>query len=57
VVAVTLSPRLPDAYYNRGMTYEGLARTDDAIQQYLLALEIDPAFAPARDRLTHIAGR
>ena len=56
-VAVTLSPRLPDAYYNRGMVYEGLARTDDAIQQYLLALEIDPTFGPARDRLTHISDR
>ncbi len=55
--AVTLSPRLPDAYYNRGMAYEELSRTDDALQQYLLALEIDPTFRPARDRLTSISDR
>lgn len=55
-VAVALSPRLADAYYNRGVAYEELSRADDALQQYLLALEIDPGFGPARDRLVELSG-
>jgi tetratricopeptide (TPR) repeat protein len=40
-----------DPYYNRGQVFERLGRIDEARRQYLLALEIDPSFAPARAAL------
>jgi len=50
--ACELAPRLPDAYYNRGRVYERLGRPAEARRQYLLALEVDPAFTPARTALS-----
>lgn len=55
--ARVLAPRLPDVYWNRGMSLEAIGRADDAMPQYLLALEIDPSFAAARDRLAHLSRR
>ncbi len=46
-----LAPRMIDPYYNRGQVFERLGRNDEARRQYLLALEIDPSFAPARAAL------
>ena len=49
--ATGLEPRLADAYYNRGRVFAELGRQGEARRQYLLALEIDPGFAPARSAL------
>ncbi len=46
-----LAPRMIDPYYNRGQLFERLGRSDEARRQYLLALEINPSFAPARAAL------
>lgn len=55
--AQRLSPRLPDIYVNRGLILEALGEPEDAMRQYLLALEIDPGLAPARDRLSDVSHR
>ncbi|MBD3368544.1 MAG: tetratricopeptide repeat protein, partial [Candidatus Eisenbacteria bacterium] len=44
-------PTLPDAYFNRGRVYEALGRPSEARRQYLLALELDQTFLPARRAL------
>ncbi|MCD4689847.1 UbiA family prenyltransferase [bacterium] len=46
-----LAPRMVDPYYNRGQVLERLGRDDAARREYLLALEIDPSFTPARAAL------
>jgi 4-hydroxybenzoate polyprenyltransferase/predicted negative regulator of RcsB-dependent stress response len=55
--AAKLDARLPDAYYNRGRVYEALGRRAEARRQYLLALELDPAFGPAARALSAAAGQ
>ena len=46
--ATRLAPRMVDPYYNRGQIYDDLGRKEEARREYLLALEIDPSFEPAR---------
>ncbi len=46
-----LAPRMVDPYYNRGQVLERMGRSDEARRQYMLALELDPSFAPARAAL------
>ncbi len=49
-----LAPGMVDPYYNRGRLFEKLGRNDEARRQYLLALEINPSFTPARAALESI---
>ncbi len=49
--ATRLAPRSPDPYYNRGELARAVGREDEARRQYLLALELDPDFVPARAAL------
>jgi tetratricopeptide (TPR) repeat protein len=49
--ASRLAPRMVDPYYNRGEIARALGREEDARRQFLLALEIDPGFQPARAAL------
>jgi 4-hydroxybenzoate polyprenyltransferase/tetratricopeptide (TPR) repeat protein len=49
--ATRLAPRMLDPYYNRGEIFRVMGREEEARRQYLLALEIDPSFAPAREAL------
>lgn len=49
--ATRLAPRMLDPYYNRGALFLQAGRTNEARRQFLLALEIDPTFSPARDAL------
>jgi tetratricopeptide (TPR) repeat protein len=49
--AIGLDPKLVDAYFNRGQVYEAIGRHADARKQYLLALESNPEFTPARQAL------
>ncbi len=49
--ATKLAPRSPDPYFNRGEIARAVGREDEARRQYLLALELDPNFAPARAAL------
>ena len=53
--ALSLDARLADAYYNRGVIYAALGHPGKARGQYLLALEIDPGFAPARQALEAVS--
>jgi len=46
--ATRLDSRFVDPYVNRGRVYDALGRHAEARREYLLALEIDPAFTPAR---------
>ena len=41
----------PRSYYNLGQMYELVHRTDEAIREYRMAIEMDPDYAPARDAL------
>jgi tetratricopeptide (TPR) repeat protein len=50
--ATRLAPRMADPYWNRGEIFRTVGREEEARRQYLLALEIDPDFAPARAALT-----
>jgi 4-hydroxybenzoate polyprenyltransferase/Tfp pilus assembly protein PilF len=52
--ATRLAPRMLDPYFNRGALYLQTGRTNEARRQFLLALEIDPSFAPAREALERI---
>lgn len=57
--ATRLAPRMLDPYYNRGAALLEMGRTNEARRQFLLALEIDPTFSPAREaleRLTALPG-
>ena len=49
--AERLSPGLPDATYNAGVSLQKLGRSGEAIAKYRKALAIDPDMAPARDNL------
>ncbi len=49
--ATKLAPRSPDPYFNRGEIARAVGREDEARRQYLLALELDPSFTPARAAL------
>ena len=49
--ATSLAPSMVDPYYNRGEIYSALGRNEEARRQYLLALELDPSFVPARQAL------
>lgn len=49
--ATRLAPRMLDPYFNRGALYLEVGRTNEARRQFLLALEIDPGFVPAREAL------
>jgi tetratricopeptide (TPR) repeat protein len=46
-----LSPALPDAPFNAGVSLHRLGRSGEAIAKYRKALAIDPDMAPARDNL------
>lgn len=52
--ATGLAPRMVDPYYNRGQVYDALGRKEEARRQYLLALELDPSFGPARQALERV---
>jgi len=52
--ATRLAPRMVDPGYNRGQVYEALGSEEEARRQYLLALELDPSFSPARQALGRI---
>jgi tetratricopeptide (TPR) repeat protein len=54
--ALGLDPRLVDAYYNRGEVYRAMGSPSDARRQYLMALEIDSGFEPARAALENDNG-
>ena len=49
--ATRLDPRMLDPYYNRGALFAQAGRIAEARRQFLLALEIDPSFTPAREAL------
>jgi tetratricopeptide (TPR) repeat protein len=49
--ATRLAPRMVGPYFNRGQIYETLGQNEEARRQYLLALELDPRFSPARQAL------
>jgi len=49
--ATRLAPRMVDPYYNRGEIARATGREEEARRQFLLALEIDPSFRPARAAL------
>ena len=53
--AVRLDPLAPEPYYNRGLSLDALGRTEEARRQYLLALELDPLYGPARAVLDRAA--
>lgn len=50
--AERLSPELPDAPYNAGVSLQKLGRNDEAIRKYRRALDLDPEMAAARDNLS-----
>lgn len=52
--ATRLAPRMLDPYYNRGALFLQAGRTNEARRQFLLALEIDPTFSPAREALSRL---
>lgn len=41
----------PRALYNLGMIYETAHRIDEAVRQYKMAIQLDPAYAQAQDAL------
>jgi 4-hydroxybenzoate polyprenyltransferase/Flp pilus assembly protein TadD len=49
--ATRLAPRMVGPYYNRGQVHEAMGDNEEARRQYLLALELDPSFEPARQAL------
>ena len=51
VRATEVSPEFPDIRYNLGKTYEALRRTDEAIEQYRLAIASNPGYDHARTAL------
>jgi tetratricopeptide (TPR) repeat protein len=55
--AERLSPGLPDAPYNAGVSLQRLGRSGEAIAKYRQALAIDPDMAPARDNLGILLAR
>ena len=55
--AERLSPGLPDAPYNAGVSLQRLGRNGEAIAKYRKALAIDPDMAPARDNLGILLAR
>jgi tetratricopeptide (TPR) repeat protein len=55
--AERLSPALPDAPYNAGVSLQKLGRREEAAAKYREALSIDPAMAPARDNLGILLAR
>ncbi len=50
--ATELAPRMIDPYFNRGQALERMGRGEEARRQYMLALELDPSFGPARAALS-----
>jgi tetratricopeptide (TPR) repeat protein len=55
--AERLSPALPDASYNAGVSLHRLGRGKEAAAKYRQALLLDPAMAPARDNLGILLAR
>ena len=51
VRATEVSPEFPDIRFNLGKTYEALARVDEAIEQYRLAIASNPNYDHARTAL------
>lgn len=49
--ATRLAPSMPDPYWNRGLILARLGRFEEARHQYVLALEANPEFMPARQAL------
>ena len=50
-VVLRIDPNLPEGHYNLGNVYRFLGRTLEAIEQYRLALRLNPGFAAARTAL------
>jgi Flp pilus assembly protein TadD len=58
--AVRLS-ETPNGLYNLGVAYESVHRIDEAVRQYRMATELNPAYTKAHEALerlhnTHLAG-
>jgi choline-sulfatase len=51
---IELGYRVAPAHYNLGILAERAGQVAEAKRRYTLALEADPAFAPARERLTRL---
>lgn len=49
--AVRLSPDEPGPLHNLGLALDASGRHEEARRRYLLALELDPSFAPSREAL------
>jgi len=41
----------PKGYYNLGLVYESVHRTNEAVRQYKMALELDPNYSLAQDAM------
>ena len=45
--AIEHSPRSPEGYYNRGITYEKTGKLEKALEDYTGAIEVDPQYVKA----------
>ncbi len=52
--AIALDPKLAQAYYNRGYTYEKKGDREQAIADFRKALEIDPSDQYAKESLKRL---
>jgi Tfp pilus assembly protein PilF len=48
-------PSLPDAHNLRGVVLEELGRSEEAVDAYVMAIDLDPAFHEARQNLRELA--
>ncbi len=56
-LAIELAPEFADAYYYRGLIYEDLGQSTQAITDYLTAIELDPLLEDAYESVSRIEKR
>ncbi|MCD4652115.1 MAG: tetratricopeptide repeat protein [Candidatus Cloacimonetes bacterium] len=55
--AIALSPKYARAYYNKGLTYEKLGKTEKAVQALKTATKLDKTCSEYKERLADITSK